>query len=216
MTHVPYRPDPDMYCKHESDNSQGSSSQTRRSNQSQLGGRAKKEAGLQDVGDRRALQPKSAGVPSAARRAPSPSSCYNPPCLSIMASSSSLSVDLPALQKHLHQTTSFAAALPAKSDLAFHRSVDPALAVRLDEASGRVWELVDSLLGWVDDLNDGGQKPVGAKKKRKREEDDLVENFEETVIAEGVDGLLERAVRRPLHLPTPLPFAYGSRVTSLL
>jgi len=114
---------------------------------------------------------------------------------------SSLPVDLSALQKHLHQTTSFAAALPAKSDLAFHRSVDPSLAVRLDEASGRVWELVDSLLGWVDNLNEG-QKVAGAKSKRKREEDDLVENFEETVIAEGVDGLLERAVRVACRLPT--------------
>lgn len=114
-----------------------------------------------------------------------------------MASSPSLPVDLAALQKHLHQTTSFAAALPPKADLAFHRSVDPALATRLDEASGRVWALVDSLLGLVDGLDDGAKKAGAASKKRRREEEDLVENFEQVVVAEGVDGLLERAVRPP-------------------
>lgn len=104
------------------------------------------------------------------------------------SSSSTSAVDLAALQKHLHQTTSLAASLPPRSDLAFHRSVNPALAVRLDEASGRIWGLVDSLLGLVEGLDEGKGR------KRAREEEDLVERFDEVVVDGAVDALLERAV----------------------
>ena len=105
---------------------------------------------------------------------------------------------LPALTAHLQQTTSLAHSLPRPSDIAFHRSVDPKLAVRLDEASGRVWGVLQGLLTLVDGLKDEGGKPAGQTKtkKRVREEEGLVDEFERDV-GDAVDGLLERAVSPP-------------------
>jgi hypothetical protein len=100
---------------------------------------------------------------------------------------------LPSLQSHLHKTTSLAHTVPSASSLSFHRSVDPKLATRLDEASGRIWGLLEGLLEAVDKLNDGGGEN---KKRKRREEDSLVDGYDEVV--ECVDGLLERAVSRYL------------------
>ncbi|CDZ96833.1 Exosome 3'-5' exoribonuclease complex, subunit PM/SCL-100 (Rrp6) [Phaffia rhodozyma] len=97
---------------------------------------------------------------------------------------------LPSLQSSLFKTTSYAQELPAKaSDLAFHRSVDPKLAAKLDATSGQVWNLIDSLLGLIAEDESGSK--VG--KRKRREEDDLIDDFEDTVVKEGVDGLLEKA-----------------------
>lgn len=99
---------------------------------------------------------------------------------------------LVSLQKHLSATTALAAALPRAQDVSFHRSVDAKVATRLDEASGRVWTVLQGLLGLVDGLKEsesGGTKG----KKRKRDEDGLVDDFART-IGDTVDTLLERAV----------------------
>lgn len=106
---------------------------------------------------------------------------------------------VPSLTAHLQQTTSLAHSLPRPSDIAFHRSVDPKLAVRLDEASGRVWGVLQGLLTLVDGLKEeaSSSKAGGAtkSKKRVREEEGLVDEFERDV-GDAVDGLLERAVSR--------------------
>ncbi|KAL7411457.1 hypothetical protein BDY24DRAFT_131367 [Mrakia frigida] len=100
---------------------------------------------------------------------------------------------LSSLQTHLKATTTLAHSLPKPSDIAFHRSVDAKLATRLDEASGRVWGVLEGLLGLVEGLReDGGGGAGGGMKKRKREEEGLVDEFERDV-GEGIDTLLERA-----------------------
>lgn len=99
---------------------------------------------------------------------------------------------LPALQTHLKQTTTLAHSLPKPSDIAFHRSVDAKLATRLDEASGRVWGVLEGLLNLVNGLKEG-ESGNSSRKKRKREEEGLVDEFERDV-GEGIDALLERAV----------------------
>ncbi|WRT64045.1 uncharacterized protein IL334_000973 [Kwoniella shivajii] len=112
---------------------------------------------------------------------------------------------LPHLTSALDKLTTNAAALPDKSDLSFHKTLDRGFAKDLDDASERVLKLTERLLSLVDQSQhssrDKGNSKVPSSKtsskvkgrRRKLEdEDDVVDGFRQSVVG-VVDGLLEDA-----------------------
>lgn len=103
---------------------------------------------------------------------------------------------LPQVTQDLDRVTTHAAALPGKSDLAFHRTLDRKLAKELDEASERILALTRDLLDLVD-------RKKNSKRRRMDDEDDVVEGYKRGVV-DSVDSLLEDAVS-----PQTLSFDYA-------
>ncbi|WVQ97195.1 hypothetical protein IAU59_004305 [Kwoniella sp. CBS 9459] len=108
---------------------------------------------------------------------------------------------LPHLTSALDSLTTHAAALPDKSDLSFHRTLDRKFAKDLDSASDRLLKLTERLLSLVDHsqrsaVEKGKAKArVGVNKGSRRkleDEDDVVDGFRQSVVG-VVDGLLEDA-----------------------
>ncbi|WVR05806.1 hypothetical protein IAU60_002831 [Kwoniella sp. DSM 27419] len=115
---------------------------------------------------------------------------------------SAFSAYLTHLTTALDSVTSHAAALPDKSDLSFHRTLDRTFAKDLDTASERVLKLTERLLTLVDQSQRSAQangkgKVVKAKSRRRQleDEDDVVDGFRQGVVG-VVDGLLEDADSR--------------------
>jgi exosome complex exonuclease RRP6 len=99
----------------------------------------------------------------------------------------------------LDHLTTDAAALPDKSDLSFHRTMDRKFAKQLDEASSKVLGMAEQMLKLVLGPEQNESKAGAAVKKGKArrtlaDEDDVVDGFRGAVI-DVVDGLLEDAVR---------------------
>ena len=94
---------------------------------------------------------------------------------------------LPRVTKDLDDVTTHAAALPGKSDLSFHRTLDRKLAKELDEASDRILKLTGDLL----ELLDTGKS--GKKRRWLEDEEDVKHSYKRGVV-EVVDALLEDAV----------------------
>ncbi|WVF70846.1 hypothetical protein IAT40_005640 [Kwoniella sp. CBS 6097] len=108
---------------------------------------------------------------------------------------------LPHLTSALDSLTTHAAALPDKSDLSFHRTMDRTFARDLDSASDRLLKLTERLLSLVDHSQKGAiekgksKAKAGTNKGTRRkleDEDDVVDGFRQGVVG-VVDGLLEDA-----------------------
>ncbi|KAI0049395.1 hypothetical protein FA95DRAFT_1556869 [Auriscalpium vulgare] len=94
-----------------------------------------------------------------------------------------------SLQAAALKSTKHSAGLP--TDLAFHRSVDRAVASDLDACSDKVLSLANRLLQLTKTAE--SSKKASAKAKAKLEDrDDLLDRFE-SLIVESMDQLLERA-----------------------
>ncbi|KAL7419844.1 exosome nuclease subunit [Cryptotrichosporon argae] len=99
----------------------------------------------------------------------------------------------------LDSATSAAGALPDRSDLSFHRSLDRSFAKSLDKTSGRVLKLADQLLGLAFEAEqnekekNGKQsaKVKGKQRQRLEDEDDVLDRYRGAI--DVVDGLLEHA-----------------------
>lgn len=101
------------------------------------------------------------------------------------------------LQIHALKTTKNAHTLP--SDVAFHRSMDPAFSRDLDNFSSRVLSLTNKILSLVATADTISSR----KGKGKLEgEDDVVDNFHSLVV-DPMDQLLERTVKA-------LPLCYSA------
>ncbi|WVN85849.1 uncharacterized protein L203_101001 [Cryptococcus depauperatus CBS 7841] len=102
------------------------------------------------------------------------------------------------LTSTLDQLTTYAAALPAKTDLNFARSIDRKFAKSLDSTSERVLSITERLLALVEE----GQKTARGKDRGKgkpeigrrklEDQDDVVDGYRGAVLS-VVDGLLEDA-----------------------
>ncbi|OCF33232.1 hypothetical protein I316_04973 [Kwoniella heveanensis BCC8398] len=108
---------------------------------------------------------------------------------------------VPHLTSALDSLTTHAAALPDKSDLSFHRTLDRQFAKDLDSASDRLLKLTERLLSLVDHsqrsaAEKGKSKakagPIKGRRRKLEDEDDIVDGFRQGVVG-VVDGLLEDA-----------------------
>lgn len=115
---------------------------------------------------------------------------------------------MPSITKALDDFTTHAAALPPKSDLAFHRTLDRSFAKGLDTTSKRVLLLTEKLLQVAEGA---GSSAGGAGAKRKEagvaralrakvkprakleDEEDVIDGYRRNVV-DVVDALLEDAV----------------------
>ncbi|WWD18046.1 hypothetical protein CI109_102493 [Kwoniella shandongensis] len=108
---------------------------------------------------------------------------------------------LPHLTTALDTLTTHAAALPNKSDISFHRTLDRGFAKDLDKASERVLQMTERLLSLVE-ISQKGNKAKGkgkavsantqVRRRKMEDEDDVVDGFRGGVVG-VVDGLLEDA-----------------------
>lgn len=112
---------------------------------------------------------------------------------------------MPSITKALDEFTTHAAALPPKSDLAFHRTLDRSFAKSLDATSKRVLLLTEKLLQVAEGAGSSagakgkgvdGARTVRAKVKPRaklEDEEDVVDGYRRNVV-DVVDALLEDAV----------------------
>ena len=90
----------------------------------------------------------------------------------------------------LDVVTTNADALPPKSDLSFHRTLDRKFAKNQDEAGDRILKLADRLLGTV---HSGSAAAKGKARRKLEDDDDVVDGYRRGVL-DVVNCLLEDAV----------------------
>ncbi|EIW72816.1 hypothetical protein TREMEDRAFT_70822 [Tremella mesenterica DSM 1558] len=89
----------------------------------------------------------------------------------------------------LDRLTTLAAALPPKSDLAFHKTMDPSFGKAMDAGSLQVLEMAEKLLGVISATQGGKGK---SKRNTLENEEDVTDEYRRAV-GGVVDGLLEDA-----------------------
>ncbi|KAG9019905.1 exosome nuclease subunit [Tulasnella sp. 427] len=125
-----------------------------------------------------------------------------------MASSSSEEEPIPSpteefskyqavLQKAAVDSGKFAAALPAKNDLSFQRTVDRKLGTDLDACSSRILGLANQLLGYIGADHASSSSKGKGKARQLVDDEDVIERYHELVIDvldrlyENVDSCLD-------------------------
>ena len=106
--------------------------------------------------------------------------------------SAKITDNVPYITHLLDQLTTDAAALPGRSDLQFHRTLERSFAKDLDGASQSVLDLTDKLVKLLN-ADQAADYPVARGKGQVKDEEDLTEHFRKN-IGETLDALLEDAV----------------------
>ncbi|WVQ85309.1 hypothetical protein IAT38_007474 [Cryptococcus sp. DSM 104549] len=128
----------------------------------------------------------------------SPAGPGSPGSSSVPSPTTAFSDYLPHLTAALDKLTTHAAALPDKSDLGFHRTLDRQFGKKMDATSERVLKVTDRVLALIAASQEAATKGKGkgtgkvAVRRKMEDEDDVVDGFSRSVVG-VVDGLLEDA-----------------------